>query len=159
MQENNIIYEIAQKFQDKEVIENDMKEAFSLVTNLFKTKYIDKINLELKNNIDNIKNNPPKEIVLLNAIKPFMLEENHKNIDNAINLVTNISALNYMIPKTFDTNIENNNVIKVNSLNADPSVKEDGVYDIDENCMFSINNSFNSNNLLLIVFILLLFKL
>ncbi|MBS5793823.1 MAG: hypothetical protein KIC92_03565 [Clostridiales bacterium] len=155
MQENNIIYEIAQKMQDKQVIESDIKEAFGLVTNLFKTKYIDKINLELKNNIDNIKSNPPKEVVLLNAIKPFILEENHKNIDNAINIVTNISALNYMIPK----NVQNN-VIKVNTLNSDPSVKEDGVYDIDENCLFSINNNFNmSNNLIVLVFMLLLLKL
>lgn len=155
MQENNIIYEIAKKMQDKQVIESDIKEAFGLVTNLFKTKYIDKINLELKNNIDNIKSNPPKEVVLLNAIKPFILEENHKNIDNAINIVTNISALNYMIPK----NVQNN-VIKVNTLNSDPSVKEDGVYDIDENCLFSINNNFNmSNNLIILVFMLLLLKL
>lgn len=155
MQENNIIYEIAQKMQDKQVIESDIKEAFGLVTNLFKTKYIDKINLELKNNIDNIKSNPPKEVVLLNAIKPFILEENHKNIDNAINIMTNISALNYMIPK----NVQNN-VIKVNTLNSDPSVKEDGVYDIDENCLFSINNNFNmSNNLIILVFMLLLLKL
>ena len=155
MQENNIIYEIAQKMQDKQVIESDIKEAFGLVTNLFKTKYIDKINLELKNKIDNIKSNPPKEVVLLNAIKPFILEENHKNIDNAINIVTNISALNYMIPK----NVQNN-VIKVNTLNSDPSVKEDGVYDIDENCLFSINNNFNmSNNLIVLVFMLLLLKL
>lgn len=155
MQENNIIYEIAQKMQDKQVIESDIKEAFGLVTNLFKTKYIDKINLELKNNIDNIKSNPPKEVVLLNAIKPFILEENHKNIDNAINIVTNISALNYIIPK----NVQNN-VIKVNTLNSDPSVKEDGVYDIDENCLFSINNNFNmSNNLIILVFMLLLLKL
>lgn len=155
MQENNIIYEIAQKMQDKQVIESDIKEAFGLVTNLFKTKYIDKINLELKNNIDNIKSNPPKEVVLLNAIKPFILEENHKNIDNAINIVTNISALNYMLPK----NVQNN-VIKVNTLNSDPSVKEDGVYDIDENCLFSINNNFNmSNNLIVLVFMLLLLKL
>ena len=93
--------------------------------------------------------------MLLNAIKPFILEENHKNIDNAINIVTNISALNYIIPK----NVQNN-VIKVNTLNSDPSVKEDGVYDIDENCLFSINNNFNmSNNLIILVFMLLLLKL
>ena len=152
MQDNNVIYEIAQKMQDKQIIENDIKEAFALVSNLFKTKYIDKINEELKNNIDNIKNNPPKEIVLLNAIKPFIVEKNHKNIDNAINMVTNISALNYMIPK----NLNNNNIIKVNSINTDPSVKEDGVYDIDENCLFSVNNRFNMpNNLILLVFMLL----
>ncbi|WP_250278964.1 hypothetical protein [[Clostridium] colinum] len=159
MQENNVIYEIAQKIQDKQVVENDIKEAFNLVTNLFKTKYIDKINLELKNNVDNIKNNPTKEINLLNAIKPFVIKENHKNIDNAINLITNISALNSMIPRNIEKNI-NNEVIKVNSLNIDPSVKEDGVYDIDENCLFFVNNSFNiSNNLIIIVLILLLFKM
>ena len=155
MQENNIIYEIAQKIQDKQVIESDMKEAFGLVANLFKTKYIDKINLELKNNIDNLKNNPPKEVILLNAIKPFMLEENHKNIDNAINIVTSLSAINHMMPKKIE-----DNVIKVNSLELDPSVKEDGVYDIDENCLFSISNNINmSNNLLILVFMLLLFRL
>ncbi len=150
MQENNVIYEIAQKIQDKEVLENDIKEAFNLVKNLFKTKYIDKIQLELKNNINYVKNNPPKEIILLNAIKPFTLENNHKNIDNVIDLVTNISALNYILP-----NKNTENIIKVNNIEYDPSVKEDGVYDIDENCLFSINNTLNiPNNLIILIFIL-----
>ena len=150
MQENNVIYEIAQKIQDKEVLENDIKEAFNLVKNLFKTKYIDKIQLELKNNINYIKNNPPKEIILLNAIKPFTLENNHKNIDNIIDLVTNISALNYILP-----NKNTENIIKVNNIEYDPSVKEDGVYDIDENCLLSTNNAFNiPSNLIILIFIL-----
>ena len=150
MQENNVIYEIAQKIQDKEVLENDIKEAFNLVKNLFKTKYLDKIQLELKNNINYVKNNPPKEIILLNAIKPFTLENNHKNIDNVIDLVTNISALNYILP-----NKNTENIIKVNNVEYDPSVKEDGVYDIDENCLFSINNIFSiPNNLIILIFIL-----
>ncbi len=150
MQENNVIYEIAQKIQDKEVLENDIKEAFDLVKNLFKTKYLDKIQSELKNNINYIKNNPPKEIILLNAIKPFTLENNHKNIDNIIDLVTNISALNYILP-----NKNTENIIKVNNIEYDPSVKEDGVYDIDENCLFSTNNAFNiPSNLIILIFIL-----
>lgn len=150
MQENNVIYEIAQKIQDKEVLENDIKEAFDLVKNLFKTKYLDKIQLELKNNINYIKNNPPKEIILLNAIKPFTLENNHKNIDNVIDLVTNISALNYILP-----NKNTENIIKVNNIEYDPSVKEDGVYDIDENCLFSTNNTFSiPSNLIILIFIL-----
>ena len=150
MQENNVIYEIAQKIQDKEVLENDIKEAFDLFKNLFKTKYLDKIQLELKNNINYIKNNPPKEIILLNAIKPFTLENNHKNIDNVIDLVTNISALNYILP-----NKNTENIIKVNNIEYDPSVKEDGVYDIDENCLFSTNNTFSiPSNLIILIFIL-----
>lgn len=151
MQENNVIYEIAEKIQDKQNLENDMKEAFSLVSNLFKTKYIDKIQLELKNNIDNIKTNPTREIVLLNAIKPFIMENNHKNIDNVIDLVTSLSALSSMLPKKY-----NQNIVTVN--NIDPSVKEDGVYDIDENCLFSINKSINIPNNLILLIILIVFK-
>lgn len=155
MQENNVIYEISQKMQDKEIVQNDMKEALGLVTNLFKTKYIDKIDCELKTNIKNIQNNPTKEIVLLNALKPFAEKDSHKNIDNIINLVTNITAFKNLIPKQqpkFEQNI-----IKANNLDIDPSVKEDGVYDIDENCLFYVNNSSNKQNSLIFFVFLLLF--
>ncbi len=157
MQQNNVIYEISQQIQDKQIVEKDIKEAFGLVTNLFKTKYIDKLNKELKDATNNIKNNPTKEIVLLNAIKPFMLEQNHKNIDNVINLITNMSALNNIMPKNIKQE-NSQNVIKINSL--DPSIKEDGVYDIDESCLSHTNNSsYTSNSLIFFIFILLLFNL
>lgn len=155
MQDNNVIYELSKQIQNKEVMQNDMKEALGLVANLFKSKYIDKINLELKNHIKNIEDNPTKEIVLLNAIKPFVLEENQKNIDNMINIVTNISALSHILPKSLNTE---NKVIKINAL--DPSVKKDGVYDIDESCLTHINSSFDKpNNILMLAMFLLLFNL
>ena len=78
------------------------------------------------------------------------MENNHKNIDNVIDLVTNISALNYILP-----NKNTENIIKVNNIEYDPSVKEDGVYDIDENCLLSTNNAFNiPSNLIILIFIL-----
>lgn len=154
MQENNVIYEIAEKIQDKQIVQNDFKEAFSLVTNMFKSKYIDKLEDELKVNINNVKNNPTKEITLLNAIKPFMKENKQKNLDDIVDMMTSISAISYMLPKQNDEP----NIIKINSITKqDSSVKEDGVYDIDESCMFNTNNkpSFNNNFIYIILFLIL----
>ena len=65
MQENNIIYEIAEKIQDKNIMQNDFKEAMFLVSNMFREKYVDKLQNELVTNVNNIKANPTKEIYLL----------------------------------------------------------------------------------------------
>lgn len=159
MQENNIIYEITQKIQDKEIVENDMKEAFLLVTDLFKKKYINKLESEVKNRLDFIKKNPPKEITLLNAIKPFLNENSHENIDNAITILTNFSAINFIKDNLAKENNNQLNTISINSLEErDPSVKEDGVYDFSENCFFSINNNHNKSSIIYIFAILLLFS-
>lgn len=155
MQENNVIYEISQKIQNKKVVQNDMKEAIDLVANLFKTKYIDKIDCELKTNIKDVQNNPTKEIVLLNALKPFTQKEKHQNIDNIINLATNIAAFKNLIPKQ-QLSIQQN-VVKASNLDIDPSVKEDGVYDIDENCLYYVNNNNNSQSGIILIMFLLLF--
>lgn len=155
MQENNVIYEISQKIQDKKIVQNDMKEAIDLVANLFKTKYIDKIDCELKTNIKDVQNNPPKEIVLLNALKPFAEKEKHQNIDNIINLATNIAAFKNLIPKQQPKTQQN--VVKASNLDVDPSVKEDGVYDIDENCLYYVNNNTNNQSGIMLFIFLLLF--
>lgn len=147
MQENNVIYEITKKIQDKDNIQKDMNQAINLVSDMFKRKYIDKIDKELKNKLQEIEKIPPKEIILLNAIKPFLQKSYHKNIDNTIDVFKTFSILN-----SFKNNFDNkndvknieviaNNVFFANSIkNTDPSVKDDGVYDIDESCIFGINN-------------------
>ncbi|MDE6182503.1 MAG: hypothetical protein K2F59_04800, partial [Eubacteriales bacterium] len=94
MQENNVIYEITRQIQDKDNIKKDFQEAFTLVTEMFKKKYIDKIDEEFKNRLEKIEKTPPKEIVLLNAIKPFLEKSAHKNIDNTINMMRTFSAIN-----------------------------------------------------------------
>lgn len=145
MQENNIIYEITRQIKDKDNAKKDIQQAFTLVSDMFKKKYIDKIDEEFKNRLKEIEKTPPKEIVLLNAIKPFLEKSNHKNIDNTINMLRTFSAIN-SFKNNFDeekkVEIASNNVFFANSVkNTDPSVKEDGVYDIDENCIFGIKNT------------------
>lgn len=159
MQENNLIYEITQQMQNKETVQNDIKEAVSLVADLFKKKYINKIEMEIQNEIKNIEKTPPKEVTLLNALKPFFNEDLHNNIDNTINLITKFSAVNSfknIMPKS--SPINDKKTITINSLSeSDPSVKEDGVYDIDQNCLLSMNSNKNSSSsfltLILVMFL------
>ncbi len=157
MQENNIIYEIAEKIQDKNIMQNDFKEAMFLVSNMFREKYVDKLQNELVTNVNNIKANPTKEINLLRAIKPFVNEDNKKNLEDIIDMMTNISAVNFMMPKTTP---KKNNIIKINNINIkDSSVKEDGVYDIDESCLFGVKNKGDNNNILNIILGIFLIQL
>lgn len=152
MQENNI-YEIAMQMKNEKVMKNDIKEALGLVSNMFKNKYIDKIDMQFKQNVDYVKNNPTREIVLLDAIKPFINIENHKNIDNIINAFTNFSAINNILSNNYNT-------VQINKISKDPSIKEDGVYDIDENCLTYASSSDKNQNLNLgiLLFVILFLK-
>ena len=159
MQENNTIYEITQKMQNKNNLQNDMKEAFELITNLFKEKYFNKLEFEITQHINSIKNNPSNEIKLLNAFKPFLNNNTNKNIENIINTLTNLNAFNTLKTKIYST--KNLKTINYSTLNIqkDPSIKEDGVYDIDESCLILNQNFFNVENfniLLILFFIILL---
>ena len=62
MSENNTIYEIAQLMSSRTNLQNDFAEAAQLINNLFKKKYIDKINYTIQNQRTNIQKNPSKEI-------------------------------------------------------------------------------------------------
>ena len=169
MQANNVIYEVTKQIKDKNNIKNDMDMATQLVFTMFKEKYLDKISNEFQKKLQHIDKNPTKEINLLNAIKPFFNEENHINIDNTINIMKNFSAIS-LLKDDSDLNkieknehkkiLKNDNVVFINSVSQkDPSVKEDGVYDIDENCLFGISSSKNSQfNFILLFFILLIFN-
>ena len=72
-------------------------------------------------------------------------------------MMTNISAVNFMMPKTTP---KKNNIIKINNINIkDSSVKEDGVYDIDESCLFGVKNKGDNNNILNIILGIFLIQL
>lgn len=170
MQANNVIYELAKQIKDINNIKNDMNMATQLVFTMFKEKYLDKIKNEFEKKLEHIDKNPTKEITLLRAIKPFFNEENN-NIDNTINIFKNFSAINLIKNETnFNSNLnieekiehknlsKNEDLVFINSLGEkDPSVKEDGVYDIDENCMFGIEckNNMGFNPIIILLFILL----
>lgn len=136
MQENESIYEIARLMENKDYIKNDFMQAFKLMTDFFRNKYIASFENELKAQTEAVTQNPSKEIRLISLLKEFMPENEHGGIDRIINTMTTASAISKIKSNMplfgFKNNAEKNNI--VNAAYADPSVKDDGVYDIDESC-------------------------
>lgn len=144
MSDNNI-YEIAQMIQNKNVIRNDINEAFSLITTMFQDRYINKLRNAVESIQIEIKNNPTKEVNLLYSLKPFFDKEQHEPIDKAIDALCMIQTVKSLRGEA------NKNIINKNN-NLDPSIHDDGIYDIDDNCIFSIDTC---NNGILNVMLLL----
>lgn len=160
MSEGNTIYEITQMMSSEQNIRNDFQEAIELIKNMFHEKYIYKLEKELKRRREVIQKNPSKEIKLISALKPFVEETKHTEIDKIINLMINADTLS-TIQKSF---VKESNRITAQSAaferesgeKKDPSIKEDGIYDIDENCLMSMQNSTNTRNNMLPLFLILL---
>ena len=132
------IYEVTQLLEDKNNIQNDMQEAINLIRDMFYKKYLQKIHKEIKIKHEKIKNNRPKEVELLCAIKPFV---DGKQID----LIDRLSDAIIMF-KTI-----NNLQSEINQKYKSDSQHPDGVYDIDKNCLTSKNNDFVNAILMLAV--------
>ncbi len=155
MSENNTIYEIAQLMSSRTNLQNDFAEAAQLINNLFKKKYIDKINYTIQNQRTNIQKNPSKEINLLNAFKPFLNSEYHSNIDSLINIFTDMNVI-----KNIQNEIYKNRKVSVSSLNSindteknkyknisiDSSIQKDGIYEIDQKCISNKQSEVNNDN-------------
>ena len=159
MSEGNSIYEITKMMSSEQNLRNDFQEAANLVKNMFQEKYIYKLEKELNRRREIIQKNPSKEIKLINALKPFIEEKSREDVDKIINLMINADTLS-AIQKSFLN--ENSMITAQSAINPsqkkDPSIKEDGIYDIDESCLTSIQTSAGKSNnifpLMLILFML-----
>lgn len=153
MQNSNSIYEIAELMKDKNYIKNDISQVIQIVYNFFKNKYITSLESEIKTQSINIKNNPSKEMKLLALMKEFVPEQIHSDIDSLLNTMTTVSAISSIKEKLNPDN-QQQNIIKAASV--DPSIKADGVYDIDENCTISSQNTSSLNFSSMLAFVLLI---
>jgi hypothetical protein len=89
---------------------------------------------------DNMDANPSKEVRLLEALKPFAPDGFNEKINNFIGMYKRLNILSEM-----QNHLRENAKISVSGMTSDPSeddssgisssVHEDGVYDIDENCV------------------------
>lgn len=154
MSENNVIYEITQQMNNSQNIQRDMTEAIEMITSLFKKKYINRLQEAIQAQHIQTKKNPTKEIQLLHALKPFMDKSMHSQIDKMINTMMTFNTIK-TIQK--DIYIQQGNYISTQSnknfaSEKDESIKADGIYDVDENCLSlksSKPNTFNSNAMLM----------
>ena len=150
-------------------LQNDLTEAIEIIKKMFRQKYISKLENELKIQKQDHLKNPSKEIQLIQAVKPFMKQSKHKDIDSLTDTLVNISTL-MDIQKKFERNSKKteNPATKVAAMNTvitkkdDSSIKEDGIYDIDEKCLLSkqsLNKNSSPNILVYILFIVILFNM
>ena len=137
------IYEVTRMLQDKNIIKNDLEQAFSLVKDMFYKKYLDKIQLEIKNKREKLKINRPKEVELLYALKPFISKEKNYIIDNAAEYIIVLNIIQSLQTELSQNILDKNNIsIHAQSKDKDNSEHHDGIYDLDKNCLEQKNNSF-----------------
>ena len=143
------IYQVTQMLQDTNIIKNDLDQAFNLIKDMFYKKYLEKIQLEIKAKRDQLKVNRPKEVELLYALKPFMPKEKYHIIDNAaeyIIILKTMQGLQSELNSESRLDMANkNNKFSHNLTQAqskDDSEHQDGVYDLDTNCLEQKNASF-----------------
>ncbi|WP_058486247.1 hypothetical protein [Defluviitalea phaphyphila] len=143
-------------------LNEDIKEMINTIKDIFKKKYIDKITNFIENGKNQIKENPSKEISLLQAIKPFIDTNNHSQIDNIIEAMNMMRTVQSFNEKIKNIQIQKNEEQKndyLNEKNKEVLIKEDGIYEIDEACMREKQQSFflgNEKGIIFIILILLL---
>ena len=131
----------------------DIRQMRESIINIFKENYINKMRSLIEDNRIQAKENPTKEIVLLQAIKPFINSQSHTIIDEITEAMNTIRIL-----ENFNQKISNLHSNRSENKKEQIIVDKDGVYEIDELCLNSINRESNSGQILIILLIILLFK-
>jgi len=130
------VHQLAQIMQNKHTIKEDLNDAIGLINAMFHDRYFSKINREMEAKRQYCEKNPSNEVKLLRSIKPFMGENHHNTIDKTIAALTMIQTfqkmgLNMPVP---NSEISIQSTPRRNRMRPDPSVHQDGVYDIDAKC-------------------------
>ena len=129
------VCEIILGLSDKSNIEKDLEEALMLVSGHFREKYLERLNYAFGKCRKSSEQNPSKEVQLMQALRPFLPPERHERIDSITEMLTILS--------TFE-NIRNEAEIlipprHVEAIEYDPAIHEDGIYEVDEHCMYEKN--------------------
>jgi len=154
------IYEIAQMITDRNNIESDMANAMEMVKGLFRDKYVKRLNDAFSKCREANAKSPSKEVRLLQALKPFIPEENHKNMEMAAEMLlmmetlkgirdeANIISAQESGSRAKDRKNENGRRFIPAAAagteysaeediadNKDEAIHADGIYEMDQNCM------------------------
>jgi len=119
------IFELSQRLSDPVQVGNDMRDAMGLVTGMLRDRYVSRMKEALTAMHERSRAEPPKEVTLLRSLKPFMREDAHSNIDKMTEMLLLADAL---------TKLREAKSEVVNTKNEE-AVHEDGVYEIDWECM------------------------
>ena len=125
------IYEIVQSFSDRDNLQSDLDEAIKLVSRHFRDKYVGRLDTALNVSRKNFKQNPTKEMQLINALRPFLPPERHEKLDAITEALTLFSTFEGV---RRDANAAS--LAQAEGIADDPAIHEDGIYEVDENCLY-----------------------
>lgn len=134
MSENNRVYEVAQMMRDQSAMRNDMTEAMALVQNMFRDKYISKLQDAVQLHRVGVQSSPPREVQLMSALKAFVPEQNQKSIDNLIDAITMMNTVQNIRDELHSNGMQLGSPPPQYPY-PDNSTHHDGVYDMDHACL------------------------
>lgn len=132
----NMLQELTQKMTDPSQIRDDFNGAAALVIEMFREKYINRLNDAVSFHISKAKEEPPDSAKLLYALKPFINGDRHEQLDNTANLLIMLDALKNITgnraiertaPMTASLGIEN--------ASSEGVIHIDGIYEVDKTCL------------------------
>lgn len=162
------IYEIMSVLSDRQNLEKDFEEAFSLVSGHFRGKYLERLDSAFKKCRKQYEQNPSKEVQLMRALKPFLPQERQRKLDDITEMFTLLATFEnirkeavqlapqaaeftsgaegaaegiyerFMEPAPMPMPMPAEANIAWEAL-PDPAIHEDGIYEVDEHCMYRKN--------------------
>jgi len=124
------IYEIVQSFSDGANIQSDLDEAIGLVSRHFRDKYLGRLDTAFNQSRKNFKQNPTKEMQLINALRHFMPPERHEKMDSIAEMLTLLSTF-----ESIQKEVNAVSLAQVEATETDSAIHEDGIYEVDQNCL------------------------
>ncbi|HHW67605.1 MAG: hypothetical protein PWP07_1151 [Epulopiscium sp.] len=141
-------------------LQQDLNEIREMIRNKFKEKYINKIESLIQGNRIQAQENPTKEIALLQAIKPFINPDIHVQIDKCIDVMNTYRTFQNISQQVKAVQFQSNESGENNGNNGNKKdrllIQDDGVYEIDEQCLNSKSAGIGLGNGEFLIFILLL---
>ena len=130
--ENNI-FDILKPFTSANTLNSDIKEIQNMIIGYFQNKYFSKIRATIAEEVTRQKTDPPDDIRLLYALKPYAKDIDAGFMDNIIEA----AALAKTLGSIKDHMPRKNSFVKAASVN-DASINPDGIYEIDSACKTSL---------------------
>ncbi len=122
------IHEVAHMMTSEEHITKDFEDILSGLKDMVYNKYIGTLESAIQAQHERTKNNATKEVQLLEAMKPFVDSNQHSTVDQLIKTMqamNTIQALRNDLQRYWNSS----------SKSIDHLYRQDGVYEIDEECM------------------------
>ena len=133
MSDQNPVYEIAEILSDQKGLQQDFMVSLQQYC---KEKYLDKMKQTVSACFESAKSVPCREVRLMNAMKDFMPESRHSNLDQLIHTFTAMQVYNGIRKDLLQSRLDHHTV-KTAGVEAasDPCVHSDGIYDVDDACL------------------------